>query len=171
LKVKPLVLIIKSKKMGYVTMKKKFITAAFLTLIAFTFLLFKPTKAFMPLLAPNINVKYNQNKIETAKGDYNWFSGTNGNTNMSDTSTNIAKKIKATSVKSGDRLEFSFNSFWKQPSETKAFLVVSDNRISKIAENTRFFNAPKEKGEYIYLISAHWDDTHRISYVIKINVE
>ncbi|MHC1683097.1 MAG: hypothetical protein AB6733_09145 [Clostridiaceae bacterium] len=153
-------------------MKGKVITATILILIVFVFLVFKPTKKFMPLFGPKINVTYNQNKIETVKGDYNWFDKeTGGNSYMADTSTNLAKNIKGTNVKSGEKIEFSFSSFWKQPSKTRVALVASDNSASEIGENTRYFNAPKEKGEYIYLISGYWDDTHCIGYVIKINVE
>lgn len=153
-------------------MKGKVITATILILIVFVFLVFKPTKKFMPLFVPKIKVTYNQNKIETEKGDYNWFDKeTGGNSYMSDTSTNLAKNLKNTNVQGGDKIEFSFSSFWKQPVETKVFLVASDNSTSKVEENTSYFNAPKEKGEYIYLISAHWDDTHSIGYIIKINVE
>lgn len=153
-------------------MKKKFINATILILIVVVFLILKPTKRFIPLIVPNVNVTYNQHKIKTVKSDYNWFNEENGgNSAMADWPTNLAKKIKAINVQSGDKIEFSFSSFWKQPSETEVRLVASDNSTTKLVENTNFFNAPKEKGEYIYLISGYWDDTHCIGYVIKINVE
>lgn len=153
-------------------MKKKFINVTILILLVVVFLILKPTKRFIPLIVPNVNVTYNQHKIDTVKSDYNWFNEeAGGNSALTDLPTNLAKKIKATNVQSGDEIEFRFSSFWKQPSETEVRLVASNGSVTKLVENIDFFYAPKEKGEYIYLISAYWDDTHCTSYVIKINVE
>jgi len=153
-------------------MKKNLISIIVLIMIVVLFFLFKPTKKFFPLLPPNINVTCNRNKIETAKGDYNWFNGkTGGNSSMADTSTNLVKKLKDITLQQGEDIKFSFSDLWKQPNETAVYLVMSDNSTIKQVENINSFSVPKEKGEYMYLISGKWDETHSMSYVFKVNVE
>lgn len=151
-------------------MKKYFVIAIIILLIS---VLFWPrtTKEFIPLSPPDISVTYNQNKIETARGDYNWCDKPDGgSTYLADSPIDLVKNLKTTSVKKGEAIKFNFNTLWKQPNKTTVDLVIPGVGLSEQIENVNFFNAPKEKGEYIFLIFGSWDEGHSVVYVFKINV-
>ncbi|WP_261780720.1 hypothetical protein [Clostridium botulinum] len=49
---------------------KKIFSTTIIVLLVLVLLWIKPMKKLIPLATPNINIEYNQNKIEIAKGDY-----------------------------------------------------------------------------------------------------
>ncbi|EKN38302.1 hypothetical protein CFSAN001627_24169 [Clostridium botulinum CFSAN001627] len=108
----------------------------------------------IPLVPPNINITYNQNKIEVVKGDYTWTNKP-GNSNLADSPINLAKKLKASSVEKGEQIKFTFNTLLRQPSKTSINLVIydkdnpSDIKLKEQVVNANSFNAPK-KGENIF---------------------
>ncbi len=151
---------------------KKYFIIVIITLLILVLFWVKPIKKFIPLSPPNISVTYNQNKIKTVKGDFTWSNKNSvGNSNLvADNPIDLAKNLKATSVKKDEKIKFTFDTLWKQPNETTVYLVKSGIGLDKQIENINFFNAPKEKGEYIFLIFGLWDEGHSVNYVFKINV-
>lgn len=153
------------------TLRKYFAIIIIVLLVSVLFWT-KPIKKFIPLAPPNITITYNQNKIETAKGDYTWCDKDSvGSSNLAaDNPMGLVKNLKTTSVKKGEEIKFTFNTLWKQPNITTVDLVISGIGLKKQIVNKNSFNAPKEKGEYIFLIFSSWDEGHSIAYVFKINV-
>ncbi|ACA56754.1 hypothetical protein FDC45_01050 [Clostridium botulinum] len=155
-------------------MKKNF-SLTTIVLLVLVLLWIKPMKKLIPLVPPNINIEYNQNKIEIGKGDYTWTNKP-GNSNLADSPINLSKKLKASSVEKGGQIKFTFNTLLRQPSKTSINLVIydkdnpSDIKLKEQVINVDSFNVPKKRGEYIFLIYSLWDERHSINYVFKINV-
>ncbi|APC80428.1 hypothetical protein [Clostridium botulinum] len=154
---------------------KKYFSLTIIVLLVLVLLWIKPMEKLIPLVPPNINITYNQNKIEVVKGDYTWTNKP-GNSNLADSPINLAKKLKASSVEKGEQIKFTFNTLLRQPSKTSINLVIydkdnpSDIKLKEQVVNANSFNAPKKRGEYIFLIYSLWDEGHSINYVFKINV-
>lgn len=135
---------------------KKYFAIAITVLLVFALFWPKLMKKHSPypLSPPDISVTYNQKEIETARGDYTWADKeTVGNSFLADDPIKLVKNLKTTSVKKGEEIKFAFDTSLKQPNETTVGLVRPGIGFDKQVENTNFFNAPKEKGEYIFLIS------------------
>lgn len=157
-------------------MKKNFVIVIILLLASIWFW-FKPIMKRIPLSPPSVSIMYNQNKIETARGEYTWCDRPDGgSTYLADTPINLAKNLKTASVKKGEQIKFTYNTLLKQPSETNVYLVISNKdkasniQLEEQVINKNSFNVPKEKGEYTFLIFASWDEGHSVSYVFKVNV-
>ncbi|EDU38567.1 hypothetical protein CF098_01680 [Clostridium sporogenes] len=154
---------------------KKYFFITIIVLLVLVLFWTKPMEKLIPLDPPNINIEYNQNKIEVAKGDYTWTNKP-GNSNLADSPINLAKKLKASSVERGGQIKFTFNTLLRQPSKTSVDLIIynkdnpSDIKLKEQVINVDSFNAPKKRGEYIFLIFSLWDEGHSINYVFKINV-
>lgn len=127
---------------------------------------------------PNISVTHNQNKIETERGQYNWFDKEKGgNTSFADIPESLVKNLKAATIKKDGDIHVTFNTSWKQPNKLTVNLVLPNQknqqnfglREQKLNENS--FRAPKESGQYIYLITGYWDETHSVDYALKINIQ
>ena len=89
----------------------------------------------------------------------------------------LVENLNNISVKKEDPLNFVFKTSYKQPAETNVYRVVPNKEnpanfgMVKQSSNDNYFNVPKEKGEYIFIIDGYWDETHNISYFFRINVE
>lgn len=152
------------------TLKKYFSITIIILLVSVLFLI-NSTKKSSFQYPPDISVTYNQNKIETVRGDYTWADKeTVGNSFLADDPLNLVKNLKTTSVKRGEEIKFTFDTSWKQPNETIVYLVNSGIGLDKQIVNKDSFNAPMEKGEYIFSICGSWDEGHNVVYVFKINV-
>ncbi|MCS4446304.1 hypothetical protein JTT02_19575 [Clostridium botulinum] len=133
---------------------KKYFSLTIIVLLVLVLLWIKPMEKLIPLVPPNINITYNQNKIEVVKGDYTWTNKP-GNSNLADSPINLAKKLKASSVEKGEQIKFTFNTLLRQPSKTSINLVIydkdnpSDIKLKEQVVNANSFNAPK-KGENIF---------------------
>lgn len=155
-------------------MKKNFVIEIVMLIVLVLFLSY-PTKKSMPSSPPNIIITYNQNKIKTAQGDYNWFDNEMaGNSSLADTPNNLLKNLIPTYVEKGQEIKFSFDTLWEQPNKTVLYLMKSDINNPYILDeqiiNSNSFNAPIEKGEYNFMICSSWDEGHSVSNVFKINV-
>ncbi|ENK1243840.1 hypothetical protein AB2063_001999 [Clostridium botulinum] len=154
---------------------KKYFSITIIALLVLGLLWIKPMKKLIPLSPPNINITYNQNKIETSKGDYTWNDNLRSSY-LANSPINLAKNLKASSVEKGGQIKFAFNTLLRQPSKTSVNLIIynkdnpSDIKLKEQVINVDSFNAPKRRGEYIFLISSLWDEGHSIDYVFKINV-
>lgn len=94
---------------GDFNLKKNFSIVIIMAIVLILFLS-NFIKKSVPLSPPNIIITYNQNKIETAQGDYNWFDNEmGGNSNLADTPTNLLKNLATTYVEQGEEIEFSFD--------------------------------------------------------------
>jgi hypothetical protein len=155
-------------------LKKNFVIAIVILIVLVLFWS-NVAKKSIPSLPPNIIITSNQNKIETAQGDYNWFDNEmGGNSSLADTPNNLLKNLTTTNVEKGQEIKFSFDTSWKQPNKTILYLVKSDINNPYILEeqimNSNSFKAPIEKGEYNFIIYSSWDEGHSVSNVFKINV-
>ena len=135
-------------------------------------------KNIFPFSPPKISVKVNHNKIETVKSDYSWFNkNRGGNSGLTDSFPNLSKQAKATLVRKDDEIKLSTKTIWKQPKNVSVNLLLFNKDGSNFVGfeeqilNGNSFNAPKEKGEYVYLVSNTWDETHWTSWVFKIKIE
>lgn len=155
-------------------MKKNFVIAIVILIVLVLFWS-NVAKKSIPSSPPNIIITYNQTKIETAQGDYNWFdTEIGGNSNLADTPNNLLKNLTTTYVEKGQEIKFSFDTSWKQPIKNVLYLVKSDINNPYILDeqliNSNSFNAPIEKGEYNFIIYSSWDEGHSVNNVFKINV-
>lgn len=130
----------------------------------------------IPFSKPGIKVTHNGNKVETAEWDYIWVpQNSGGNSGIFDVIPKLAKNIKATTVKGGDKIKFRFNTILKQPRKTVTLHMVNNEEIPvnkrESWKGNNYFSAPKEKGEYVYVIDGDWDRTHGATYLVKICVE
>lgn len=155
-------------------MKKKYMVIIVIILAA-TGILFEAFSGHMPLSPPIIIVTSEKQKIETAKGEYNWFDGRDGgNSCLSDSYDNLVKTIDSASVEKGQKIEFSFKTSWQQPDKNSLYLINFDaeNHVQLEEQELNYneFYAPEEAGEYIFLIDSWWDETHSVTNIIKVNV-
>lgn len=130
----------------------------------------------IPFSKPSLRVTYNGNKVETAQWDYIWVpKNSGGNSGIFDEASKIAKNMKATTVKGGEKIKVRFNTILKQPRKTVALHMVGNEEIPvnkrEVWKENNYFVAPKEKGEYVYTIDGNWDKTHGATYLVKICVE
>ena len=155
-------------------MKKNFVIAIVILIVSVLFGS-NVAKKSIPSSPPNIIITYNQTKIETAQGDYNWFdTKIGGNSNLADTPNNLLKNLATTYVEKGQEIKFSFDTSWQQSTKNVLYLVESDINNPYILDeqliNSNSFNAPIEKGEYNFIIYSSWDEGHSVHNVFKINV-
>ncbi|WP_251861765.1 hypothetical protein [Clostridium sp. Marseille-Q2269] len=154
---------------------KKYFSIIIIVLLVSVLFWIKPMKKVIPLWPPDINVTYNESKFETATGDYT-LANKPGNSSLADSPINLAKELRVSPVEKGGQIKFNFNTLLRQPRKTNVYLLIynkdkeSDIKLKEQVVNGNSFNAPKEKGEYIFLIFSSWDEGHSIDYVLKINV-
>lgn len=159
---------------------KKFFSGIIVTILFVIMLFFSLNfaKRIIPPSLPNIKVVYKQQNIETVLGEYNWFDKkTGGNTCFGDSPEKLVKNLKIISVKKEDTIKFTFKTIYKQPIKTTINLVVPNKKspskfsVIKQSSNNNYFNVPKKTGEYIFLITGYWDETHSAEYYFRVNLQ
>lgn len=87
----------------------------------------------------------------------------------------MVKELSTVRVKKGERVYFSFNTS-RPPKENNVYLIVPNQKepqefgmIDQPLKGNSFI-VPEESGQYIYILTGYWDDSHAVDYAFKITV-
>lgn len=136
-------------------MKKIFSIIIAITVIVISiFYLFNYMNTTRYSSMPDIDVTYNQQKIETVSGPCNWFDkNTGGNSWFPKESDpdKLVENVNSIYIKKEDRVNFEFKTSYKQPTRTTVYLIIPNKEnpynFSMIEQSSYddYFNVPKEK--------------------------
>jgi len=155
-------------------MKKWLVFVVISCLLVFIFITYRSE---VPSEVPKFVVSTVDQNIETALGYYNWFNeDQGGNTHFGDSPENLVKELHKVMVKKGERVHFEFKSS-QPPKRNTVYLIVPNEKeplnfgmIEQPSEGNSFI-VPKESGQYIFVLTGYWDDSHAVDYAFKITVD
>ncbi|MCO5386411.1 MAG: hypothetical protein NHB14_12305 [Desulfosporosinus sp.] len=141
-------------------------------LLVLVFILYKSDSSKIP---ETVVMTGNQD-IETALGYYNWFDkDKGGNTAFGDIPENLVKELQTGIVKNGERVYFEFTTS-NPPKRNNVYLIVPNEKeplefgmIEQPLDGNSFI-VHGEGGQYIYVLTGYWDDSHHIDYAFKITI-
>lgn len=150
--------------------KSKFIF--FLTFIIVTITIISIIfKGDVPINKPSIKITYNNEKVSTINGEFNWFNKeTGGNSTFAEPIENLKEPLYA---KGGEKIEIRFS---KEPNSVViqdiSISPYKDYKLLKEESNKEFsFMLPEEKGEYNFQVDGIWDSTHNVSKIFKVYID
>lgn len=112
---------------------------------------------------PSLKITYENDEIEFEVNGYKWNKNGQAVIANSQSTENIAKKMKGNNVPVGGTLNLKFS---KEP---KSIKVVEENSLKNIeytvTDNTII--TPTELGEHILVITGEWEEGY-VNYIIKI---
>lgn len=112
---------------------------------------------------PSLKITYENDEIEFEVNGYKWNKKGQAVISNSQSTENIAKKMKGNNVPVGGSLNLKFS---KEP---KSIKVVEENSLKNIeytvTDNTII--TPTELGEHILVITGEWEEGY-VNYIIKI---
>ncbi|HAT4243983.1 glutaminase [Clostridium perfringens] len=136
-----------------------------ITIIAIIF------KGDVPINKPSIKITYNNEKVSTINGEFNWFNKeTGGNSTFAEPIENLKEPLYA---KGGEKIEIRFS---KGPNSVViqdiSISPYKDYKLLKEESNKEFsFMLPEEKGEYVFQVDGIWDSTHNVSKIFKVYID
>lgn len=124
-----------------------------------------------PFDKPNIKITYDNEKVSTINGEFNWFNKElGGNSTFAEPLENLNKPIYA---EGGETLQIKFS---KEP-DSVAIQEISNipytdyEYLNGYSKKEYSFILPKEKGEYHFQVRGVWDETHNIAEIFKVCIE
>lgn len=141
-------------------------------LLFFTLLLEGCSK--YPSNPPELNIIDNNVKFQGTVCYGNWISSENGSSFADGLDVEVAKNIKAVTVKGGSTLNLKLT-FSKDISNFRVQKIEGTSLDTRKSVDLNISNykleVPKEKGKYTYNVEVYWDDKHGVGYVFKIEVK
>lgn len=129
------------------------------------------SKDYFPFNKPNIKINYDNEKVSTINGEFNWFNKElGGNSTFAEPLENLNKPIYA---EGGETLQIKFS---KEP-DSVAIQEISNipytdyEYLNGYSKKEYSFILPKEKGEYHFQVRGVWDETHNIAEIFKVCIE
>ncbi|WP_155594030.1 hypothetical protein [Lysinibacillus cavernae] len=122
------------------------------------------------LKPPKPTITIENNTVEVAQGSYCWGGLINGQCIDKISPPDIIKHqhLKPVVVSPRAELKIEFN---REPQENTigAYIWFSNDEMKKVLLNNNIFLVPKEKGVYIYSVSAHWKKgSSSYAFVIEV---
>ena len=142
-----------------------------------TFIIFAITivaiilKDDVPINKRSLKITYNNEKVSTINGEFNWFNKeTGGNSTFAEPIENLKEPLYA---KGGEKIKIRFS---KEPNSVViqdiSISPYKDYKLVKEESNKEFsFMLPEEKGEYYFQVDGIWDSTHNVSKIFKVYID